>query len=138
MWRGCNEGISINILSKTRKRGPTGKHFWVFYILLRKLTQRWTQSRPFFPKSGHFFRFSKRAEKASPSPLAEHLWVWLNMHWYPWICLNILENISVNCSDYARALNMHDHLTYSIGFWRCLLFLISQASKYGTNVYMQG
>ena len=32
------------------------------------------------------------------------------MHQYPWICLNILENGWMNCSDYARALNMHVHL----------------------------
>ena len=122
---------------KNKKKGPHRETFLSFLHSFKKANPKMDTIKT-FPKSGHFFRFSKRAEKASPSPLAEHLWVWLNMHWYPWICLNILENISINWSDYARALNMHDHLTYSIGFWRCLLFLISQASKYGTNVYMQG
>ena len=28
-------------------------------------TQRWTQSRPFFPRSGHCFGFSKRAGEVS-------------------------------------------------------------------------
>ena len=33
---------------------------------MKNLTQRWTQSGPFFQKSGHFFRFSKRAGETSP------------------------------------------------------------------------
>ena len=59
---------------------------------MENLTQRWTLSAPFFQKSGQFFWFSKRAGEASPLPLAARLWVWLNMHQYPWICLNILIN----------------------------------------------
>ena len=62
------------------------------------------------------FFISKRAGHlyplpALPSPsyiLIARLWVWLNMHQYPWICLNILANAWINCSDYARALNIHD------------------------------
>ena len=70
----------FNISSKTQeKEAPQGNI----------LTQRWTQSRPFFPKSGH-----------------------------------LLENAWINCSNYARALNMHDHhhLACLTGFWRCLKF----------------
>ena len=57
-----------------------------------------------------------------------HQWVWLNMHCYSWICLNILENVWINCSNYARVLNMPDHLMFDwllkmppvlnkVGFW---------------------
>ena len=45
------------------------------------------------------------------------------MHQYPWLFLNILQNAWINCSEYARALNMHDHLICLTGFWRCLRFL---------------
>ena len=48
------------------------------------------------------------------------------MHQYPWICLNIFENASINCSNYARAINMHDHLTYLTGFWRKNQFVVSK------------
>ena len=70
--------------------------FW-----MKNLIQRWTQTGAFFSKSGHFFQFSKTVVEASPLPIAECLSVWLNMHWYPWICLNILENPWINCSNYA-------------------------------------
>ena len=52
---------------------------------MENLTQRWTQSGPLFPKSGHLFRFSKRAGEASPlSPsCAPVSVVALNMHKYP-------------------------------------------------------
>ena len=61
----------------------------------------------FFPKSEYFFQLSKKARGGlSYSPLAAHLWLWLNMHhsplvahlWVglnmhecPWISLNILN-----------------------------------------------
>ena len=89
---------------------------------MANLTRRWTQSGSFFPKSGHFFRFLKRQGKSPHSPLVSCLWVWLNMHQYSWICLNVFENIKANCSHHARALNMHEHLTCSKSFWRCLRF----------------
>ena len=84
------------------------------------LTSRWTQSGLFFQKSGHFFWFSKRAGEAFPLPIVTRLWIWLNMHQYPWTCLNILKSAWINCSDYARALNIPDPLTSSTGIWRCL------------------
>ena len=37
---------------------------------MENCTQKWTQSGPFFPNSGHFFRFSKRAGEAFPLPLS--------------------------------------------------------------------
>ena len=78
---------------------------------MENLTQRWTQSGPFFPKSGHFFRFSKRAGEASPLPpscapviVAEYALISLNMPKclimapyasimpvYASICLNVPE-----------------------------------------------
>ena len=57
---------------------------------MENLTQRWTQSGPFFPKSGHFFQFSKSAGEASPlsssyTPfsVAECASLSLNMPKYP-------------------------------------------------------
>ena len=95
----------------TRKRDYARKHFEVFSP--GNLTQRWTQSGPSFQKSGHFLQFSKTAGEVSPLlPSCAPVSVALNMPKYPWKCLN-------KCSDYARALNMHNHLTCSTGFWRC-------------------
>ena len=37
---------------------------------MENLTERWTELGSFFPKSGHFFRFSKRAGEVSPLPLS--------------------------------------------------------------------
>ena len=125
-----------------RKRGRAGKHFEFFLLdtlkttfLIENLTERLTQSEPFCSKSEHCFRCSKQAGETSPLPLVARLWVRLNMHQNPWICLNTLENAWINCSDYARALNMHGHLTCSTGIWRCLRFYISQFSEYDTFVY---
>ena len=63
----------------------------------------------------------KAKRRSVLSPLVAHLWVWLNMHQHLWICLNILENAWIQCSDYARALNVHDHFTCLKRFWRCLI-----------------
>ena len=59
----------------------------------------------------------------------ERPWMWLDMHQYPWIYLNIIENTWINYSDYAKALNMHNPLTCSTGFWRCLGYQIGQGSE---------
>ena len=32
------------------------------------------------------------------------------------MCIDILENVLLNCSNYDSALNMPDHLTFSTGF----------------------
>ena len=116
------------IKKKTRKKGPTGKHCSFFsYIKLKlhfwmeNLTQRWTQSGPFFfPKSEHLFRFSKKGRGSLP---LQPYCMSLNVGEYASISLNIsniLENAWINCSNYARALNMLDHLTCLTDFWRCL------------------
>ena len=115
-----------NILSKTQKKRPRENFldslkttFW-----MENLFQTWAQSVPFFPKPVHFFDFQKRQWVPLLSPQAERLWVWLNLHHYSWICLNIFENAWIYCFVGARALNMHDHdhLTCAIGFCRCLGF----------------
>ena len=54
-----------------------------------------------------FGTFVSIFKKWVPVSLAE-----VNMHQYPWICMNILENAWINCSDYAGTLNMHYHLTF--------------------------
>ena len=56
-----------HFIKNTRKRGPTRKHFLEIFLLgtrkttfwIENLTQRWTQSGPFFPKSEHIFKFQK-------------------------------------------------------------------------------
>ena len=64
--------------------------FW-----MENLTQRWIQSEP-FKKSGHLFRFSKRAGETSSPPLVacvsvtEYASISLNMPNYPWKWLNTL------------------------------------------------
>ena len=73
------------------------------------LNQRWPPTGPFFSKTALLSIFKKNGRAGLPSPLVEHLWVGLNMHQYPWILLNILENAWINFSDYARALNMPNH-----------------------------
>ena len=110
------EHLYKHFVKNTRKKGPAGKLLQIFLLDILKtafwmghLTQRWTQSGPFFPKSRHF-------ERRPPLiSLVAHLWVWLNMHQYHWIYLNILEIAWINGFDY-------DHLTYLTGFWRCLEF----------------
>ena len=95
-----NYNTLISILSKTKKKGPTGKNFGFFWM---KNVTRWTQSRPFFPKSGYFFLIFRKVIGASSTPpsMAACLWVLLNLHHYHWISLNILKNAWINCSDYA-------------------------------------
>ena len=62
--------------------------------------------------------FKERQGRPPSSLLVARQWVQMNMHQYHWISLNILENAWINCSDYAKALNMPDHLTCSTSFWR--------------------
>ena len=61
-----------------------------------------------------FFDFQKAQVRPSLSSLVARLCVWLNnMPKCP-------RNTYVNCSDYARALNMPDHLTCLTGKGRVL------------------
>ena len=129
-WMNCGiKAFDKDFVKNTAKRVPTGKHFGVFsprysrnYILSGNSNSKVGIIRDFLSKIRTLFSFSKRARKASPLLLVAPLWVWLNKHQYLWICVNILRNTWINCSDYARALNMHDHLTCSTGIWRYLGF----------------
>ena len=54
--------FDTDFVKNTRERGTAGKHFGDFFLdtlkttfWMEKLTQRWTQSGPFFQKSGRFF-----------------------------------------------------------------------------------
>ena len=67
-----------------------------------------------FQNQGNFFSNFKKGRETSPE--------WLRMHRS--LCLIILENAWINCSEYASVLSMHDPLTYLTGFWRCLRFWI--------------
>ena len=97
----------MKISSKTpEKEAPQGNVFEFFLLDVLKATF-WMENltRPFFQKLGHFFSIFKKArgDLPSPSPLVERLWVWMNIHQYPWISLNTLENARINCCVYARA-----------------------------------
>ena len=112
---------------KNKKKRPLGEIFERFspnilrtIFWMENLTQRWAQSGSFFPKSGYLFWFSKRAWEA-PSPSCAPVIV-VEMHQYTWLYLNAFENAWVNHSDYARALNMHEHLTCLTGLQRCIGF----------------
>ena len=83
---------------------------------MENLTQRWTKSGYFFPKSMYFFYFHKRAVEITSSPLVARLRAWLNIHQYPWISLNILENAWMSVF-YVRVLNMPDYFTCLTVFW---------------------
>ena len=120
-----NYGTSINISSKSQEKKAPHGNILEFFLLnslktklwMENLTQRCTWLGPFLSKiKSLFFNFEKSRGKAPLSPQVVHLWVWLNIHHCPWICLNILGNAWINCSDYARDLNMPDHLTFSTGF----------------------
>ena len=63
-----------DIFKTTRQKGSAGKNLGVFspryYILngkFKNLTQRWTQSGPFFQDQGTFFNFQKRGPDSSTS-----------------------------------------------------------------------
>ena len=112
------------------------------------LTQRWAQSGPFFPKWGHFFRFSKRAGKASPLPLscaplsvAEYTSISLNMPKYPWKCLNKLFWIC-HGSEYAWSSDMSDGLSKMRrvlnrpGFWIWHGFICMDCAEFRIRLNM--
>ena len=112
---------STNISSKTpEKKAPRGNIFEIVLLealeitlWMENLTQRLTQSGSFFQKSCPFLQFLKRAGEVSPQlpipsssictpvKMAEYASISLNMSKYP-------ANASINCTNYARVLNMHD------------------------------
>ena len=69
------QGTLIKFSSKTQKKRPHRQTIWKLFLLdtlqttfwMEDLTQVWTQLGSFFPKSGHFSRFSKKGRGGSPS-----------------------------------------------------------------------
>ena len=98
---------------------------------MENLINWWTQSGPFFSKSGQYFWFSKRAGEASlfiPScalvSVAGYASMSLNMPKYLWKCLNNLFWLCQG-SEYAWSSYMLDKLLKmppdlsKPGFWIC-------------------
>ena len=82
---------------------------------MENVTQRWTQSGPFYPNWGHFFRFSKKTGEASSLPfscvpvsVAEYASISLNMPKYHWKCLNKL--FLYQGSEYSWSSDKFDRL----------------------------
>ena len=83
---------------------------------MENLTQWCTQSVPFFPKSGHFFWFSKRAGEISPLltscthvSVAEYASISLNIPKHPWKRLYNLFRLCQG-SEYTWSSYMFDLL----------------------------
>ena len=148
--------FDTHFVKNTRKGGPTGKNFGVFspryswnYILNEKFNPMMVTIRTFFPKSEHFFQFSKRVREASPllpsyAPVsvAEYALLFLNMPKYPWKCLNKLFWLCQG-SEYAWSSYMFDWLLKmppvlcKLGFWiwhgcTCKRYAEFQMSDYGS------
>ena len=68
-------------VKSTKKMAPQGKNLELFLLdslkttfRMENSTQKWTQLELFFPKSGHFFHFSKKCQGGlPPSHLVVHL-----------------------------------------------------------------
>ena len=116
-------------LSAGAQPGSAGKHFGVFYprysynyILNEKFNPKMDPIRVSLTNIRTLFLIFKKGRGNLSSLPSWHLWEWLNMHQYPWISLIIYEKAWIYSSDYARPLNMHDHLTCLTDFWRKLGF----------------
>ena len=96
---------SVNISSKTQEKQAAQGNILDFFLKenlrtifwVKNLTQWWTQSGPFFPKSEHFFLFSKKTGEAysllhscAPKSVAEYEAISLNISKYPRKILNKL------------------------------------------------
>ena len=119
-------GIQYRFLQKHQKKKPgreTFKSLFSYswnYILNGKFNRKMDTIEAFLSKIMKLFLTFKKGN--GDLPLVALVWVWLNIYQYPWICLNILENAWINCFDYARVLNIHDHVTCPASFWRWLRF----------------
>ena len=112
-----------HFVKNTRKKDSQGNILEFFLVdatktifWMENVTQGWTQSGRFFPKSGHFFWLSKQGGGGLPPPpssapvsVAENVSVSPNIPKCP-------ENAWINCSDYARTLYMPDQRTCLTGF----------------------
>ena len=77
---------------------------------MKNLTQRWAQAGSFFDVQKGQGRLPLLLLVGTPLSVAKYASI------FPRISLNILENVWIYCSDYARFLNMHGHLTCSTDF----------------------
>ena len=104
-----NEGISINIYLQHTKEKPLKKKILKFFLLdalktefqIRYCTRRWTKSRYFSLKSGHFFQFSKKSGwvlDILDSPLCAP---GNNSRCWKAVELHFLKLLKVNCSNTA-------------------------------------
>ena len=125
-----------HFIKNTRPHSKTFSSFFPRYsedyILKGKFNEQVVITKAFFPKLGHFFRFSKKGRGGHPLPPS---FVNVSVAEYASISLNILENASINCS--------------MPGLWICLIILhVRQAfedasgSKYArilnmAHLYMQ-
>ena len=133
-----------HFVKNTRKMASQGNILEFFspryswnYILNGKFNPKMDTIRIFISKIRTLFSIFKKAGEASPPSstsscalvsVAEYASISLNTPKYPW------KNAWINCFDYNRTLNMHDHLTCWTVFWRCLRFWISQGFEYCTVV----
>ena len=119
-WMSHSVQLLYKLLSNHRDR--YSEHCQTFKIersrnFSRHFDKHFVKNKKKRPRRVTFFKiFSWVLFKLHFWFLVPRLWVRLNIHQYAWICLNILENVWINCSDYARALNMHNHLTLLTGF----------------------
>ena len=126
--KGGGAGGVIKAFWKTfrqehKKKGPQ-RIVLEFFLLdnlktifwMKHLTQRWSQSGLFFPKSGNRFRFSKRSGEASSLSFScafvsevEYASISLNIPKHPWKCLNKLFWLCQG-SEYAWSFGMFSRL----------------------------
>ena len=143
-WQGGHGGgVKLGHFNKNfvknKKKGSQRETFWCFLPDIAKTIfwiEWWTQSRPFFPKSIHFFQFLKMAGDASLLPVS---CAPLGVFKYTLISLNIeYAYISSKMLEYT-VLTMQ-------GLWICLIIwhirqAFGDASKskyeYSTVVYVR-
>ena len=88
VWIGfLNVSCPQTFRQKHKKRQrPRRETFWSFFLLdtikttfrMENLTQIWTQSEPFPPKSRHLSIFKKGQGRRPSSRLVVCLWLWVN------------------------------------------------------------
>ena len=97
---------------------------------MENLTQRWTQSGPFFQNQGTFFDFYKKGSEGFlpppccvPLSVTEYASISLNIPKYPWNCLNNLFSLCQG-SEYDWSSYMFDRLLKMTRVWNMSGFLI--------------
>ena len=86
------EHFNKHFVKNTRKKALQGNILEFLKFLMETLTRKCRQSGPFFSKIRALFPIFKKGQgRLLLLPLVPRLWEWLNMYWYPWISLNILN-----------------------------------------------